>query len=86
MTCDARALARAHTALYIRLMSYALFIAAVVACIVVLIVLMVGVISFARGGEWHRRNANKIMRLRIITQAIAVVLIILAVLAAKSGG
>lgn len=81
-----RALAYGARRLYIRLMSYALFIAAVVACIVVLIVLMVGVISFARGGEWHRRNANKIMRLRIITQAIAVVLIILAVLAAKSGG
>ncbi len=66
-------------------MSHTLFIAAVVACLVVLGVLMFGIFSFARGGEFNRKYANKIMRLRIVTQAIAVVLILLAVLAAQSG-
>jgi len=66
-------------------MSQFFFFAAVAACILVLIVLMAGIFSFAKGGEFNRKYANKIMRLRIVTQAIAVVLIIAAVLAAKSG-
>jgi threonine/homoserine/homoserine lactone efflux protein len=68
-----------------RIMQNALFIAAVVACFSVLVVLMIGIFSFARGGEFNRKYANKIMRLRIITQAIAVVLILAAVLVAQSG-
>ena len=67
------------------LMSQILFYMAVAACILVLIVLMAGIASFAKGGEFNRKYANKIMRLRIATQAVAVVLIIAAVLAAKSG-
>lgn len=66
-------------------MSEMLFYAAVVACLVVLAVLAVGIFSFARGGEFNRKYSNKIMRLRILTQAIAVVLILAAVLAAQSG-
>lgn len=66
-------------------MSYALFIAAIIACLLVLAVLLFGFFSFARGGEFNRKYANKIMRLRILTQAIAVLLIILAVMAARSG-
>ncbi|MFV0475444.1 MAG: twin transmembrane helix small protein [Pikeienuella sp.] len=67
-------------------MSYALFIAAIIACFTVLAVLLFGFFSFARGGEFNRKYANRIMRLRIVTQAIAVLLVIAAVLAAKSGG
>lgn len=37
-------------------------------------VLAVGVISMARGGEFNRRNANKLMRLRLAFQALALVL------------
>ena len=66
-------------------MSQILFYLAVAACIVVLIVLMVGIGSFAKGGEFNRKYSNKIMRLRILTQAIAIVLIIAAVLAAQMG-
>ncbi|MEM8755627.1 MAG: twin transmembrane helix small protein [Pseudomonadota bacterium] len=64
-------------------MSQALFYAAVAACFVVLAVLAVGIFSFAKGGEFNRKYSNKIMRLRIATQAIAVVLILAAVLAAQ---
>ena len=67
-------------------MSYFFFIAAIVACLFVLGVLMFGIFSFSRGGEFNRKYSNKIMRLRIVAQAVAVVLILLAVLAAKSGG
>lgn len=67
-------------------MSQLLFYAAVAACFLVLIVLGVGIFSFARGGEFNRKYANKIMRLRILTQAIAVVLILAAVLVAQTGG
>lgn len=66
-------------------MSEFLFYAAIVACLLVLAVLAFGIFSFARGGEFNRKYANKIMRLRILTQAIAVILILAAVLVAKMG-
>lgn len=66
-------------------MSEFLFYAAVGACLVVLAVLAFGIFSFARGGAFNRKYANKIMRLRILTQAIAVVLILAAVMAAQLG-
>lgn len=68
-----------------RAMSVALFYAAVIAALVVLVVLGVGIFSFARGGEFNRKYANKIMRLRILVQAIAVALILGAMLLAQSG-
>lgn len=67
-------------------MSYFFFIAAIIACLLVLAVLFFGVFSFARGGEFNRKYSNKIMRVRIVAQAVAVVLILLAVLFAQSGG
>ena len=43
----------------------------------VLVILMFGIGTFARGGEFNRRNANKIMRLRIIAQALAILVIVI---------
>ena len=60
-------------------MSQIFFYLAVGACILVLVVLMAGIVSFAKGGEFNRKYANKIMRLRLITQFIAVVLIVIYV-------
>ncbi|MFQ5623769.1 MAG: twin transmembrane helix small protein [Paracoccaceae bacterium] len=57
----------------------ALFWLIVVACLAVLGILMVGVIGFARGGEFNRKYANKIMRLRLLAQFVAVVIIVAAV-------
>lgn len=54
-----------------------LFILAAVACVVVLAILMVGVGGFAKGGEFNRKHANRLMRYRIAAQAVAVVLIVL---------
>lgn len=51
---------------------YYLMIASI---IVVFAVLMFGVFIFARGGEFNRKYGNKIMQLRLATQAFAVVMI-----------
>ena len=56
-----------------------LFIVAAIAAILVLVILMVGIGGFAKGGEFNRKYANKIMRLRIVAQFVAVLLILLFV-------
>lgn len=53
-----------------------LFIFAAIACFVVLGILLFGIGTFAKGGEFNRRNANKIMRWRLGVQFVAVVLIV----------
>lgn len=56
----------------------------ILAILAVFVVLMLGLGSFTSGGEFNRKYANKIMRWRIILQAIAVALIVLyAVLRAR---
>ena len=55
------------------------YIIVIVACLLVLIVLMIGLGGFTFGGEFNRKYANKIMRLRILLQAFAILLIILFV-------
>ena len=49
----------------------------ILAILAVFVVLMIGLGGFTRGGEFNRKYANKIMRWRIILQAIAVALIVL---------
>ncbi|KQI70313.1 Hypoxia induced protein conserved region [Loktanella sp. DSM 29012] len=56
-----------------------LFLLAALACLIVLGILILGVGSFGKGGEFNRRNANKIMRWRIGAQFVAVLLILLFV-------
>ncbi|MCP4207544.1 MAG: twin transmembrane helix small protein [Shimia sp.] len=47
-----------------------------VTCLVVLFILLVGIGGFAKGGEFNKKYANKIMRLRLLAQFVAVVLIV----------
>ncbi|WP_413872247.1 twin transmembrane helix small protein [Albidovulum sp.] len=63
-----------------------LFLLAAVACFAVLIILMIGIGGFARGGDFNRKHANRIMRYRIIGQAVAVALILLFVALRGRGG
>ena len=63
-----------------------LFVAAAIAALLVLAILMLGIGGFARGGEFNRRNANRIMRWRIIAQAVAVALILAFVALRGTGG
>lgn len=53
-----------------------LFIIAAVASLAVLGILILGIGSFARGGEFNQRNANRLMRWRLAAQFVAVVLIV----------
>jgi hypothetical protein len=56
-----------------------LFIVVAIAVLGVGAILMVGIGGFARGGEFNRKHANRIMRYRIMAQAVAIVLILLFV-------
>lgn len=63
-----------------------LFWIVVLACLAVVGVLLVGVGGFAKGGEFNRKNANKIMRLRLLLQFVAILLILLFVWISRQGG
>ncbi len=54
-----------------------LFLIAVAAAFVVVIILMLGIGGFAKGGEFNRKHANRLMRYRVAGQAVAVLLLLL---------
>ncbi len=62
-----------------------LFLIAAFACLAVLVILMIGIGGFAKGGDFNRKHANRIMRYRIIAQAIAVALILAFVIFRRGG-
>lgn len=53
-----------------------LFLVAAGASLVVVVILILGVGSFARGGEFNRKHANRLMRYRLAAQFVAVILIV----------
>ena len=53
-----------------------LFIIVAIACIAVLIILLIGIGSFAKGGDFNRKHANR----------IAVILILIFVFFRRMGG
>lgn len=63
-----------------------LFWVVALACFAVVGVLLVGIGGFAKGGEFNRKNSNKLMRLRLLLQFIAVMLILLFVWISRQGG
>jgi hypothetical protein len=63
-----------------------LFILVCIAVLAVIIILIMGLGGFASGGEFNKRNSNKLMRLRLMSQFIAVVLIVLYVYLRKDAG
>ena len=62
-----------------------LFIVVVLSMAAVAIILMIGIGGFGGGGEFNRKYSNKLMRLRILAQFVAVVLILLFVWIARGG-
>jgi len=54
-----------------------LFILVLLAIFAVLGILVLGVVTFGRGGEFNRKYANKIMRWRVGAQLFAVAMIML---------
>jgi len=63
-----------------------LFLLVVVAVLLVAGILLFGIGTFGKGGEFNARHANRIMRYRIAAQAVAVALILLYVWLRKDGG
>lgn len=66
-------------------MSHALTILLFVALGLTLGVLVFGIVSMARGGEFNRRNANRLMRYRVAFQGLAVLIVILLLYVFKGG-
>ncbi len=62
-----------------------LFYVVMGACLVVLLILLTGIGGFAKGGEFNRRHANRLMRWRIYAQFVAVGLL-LGFVWLRSGG
>ena len=58
------------------MLSDPMFLLAGAATIAVAVILIFGIGSFARGGDFNRRNSNRIMRWRLYAQFVAVILII----------
>ena len=53
-----------------------LFIMIAVGALIVAGILLFGIGTFAKGGEFNRKHANRIMRYRIAAQAIVVLLLV----------
>jgi len=63
-----------------------LYYVMVAAILAVVVILMIGLGGFMTGGEFNRKYANRLMRLRIIGQAVAIALILLYVALRGQGG
>ncbi|SDI96503.1 twin transmembrane helix small protein [Alloyangia pacifica] len=61
-----------------------LFLVVAVVMMAVVGILLFGIGSFAKGGAFNKKYANKAMRWRIIAQFVAVLLILLFVLIRRS--
>jgi Hypoxia induced protein conserved region len=53
-----------------------IYIIGAVLCLIVVIILALGLGSFAKGGATARSNSNRLMRYRLIAQAVAVIFIV----------
>jgi len=58
-------------------MDKVVFAAIIVFMVVTLAILLTGLFSMARGGDFNKRNANRFMRWRVIAQGIAILLFII---------
>ncbi|NDR56844.1 twin transmembrane helix small protein [Aliiruegeria sabulilitoris] len=67
------------------MLSDPLFIIAAAAVLVVLFILLTGIGGFARGGDFNRKHANRIMRYRIVAQFVAILIILLVVWLRRGG-
>lgn len=54
-----------------------LFIFVALSILAVLVILMIGIGGFAKGGEFNRKHGNRMMRYRIGAQAFAIAMILL---------
>ncbi len=64
-------------------MHVAFFILALLAMLSVVGVLVVGIFSMVKGGEFNKKYGNKLMQARVYLQGLALVLLALAYFASK---
>lgn len=57
-----------------------------IAMLAVVIILVTGIVNLYRGDEKARSRSNKLMRLRVVTQFVAVLLIIVILLVRQNFG
>lgn len=63
-----------------------LFLIVAVAMGVVVVILLLGIGGFAKGGDFNRKHANRLMRYRIGAQFVAILLILLFVAVRRVAG
>lgn len=51
------------------------YVIGAILCLIVVIILALGLGSFAKGGETAKNNSNRLMRYRLVAQAVAVIFI-----------
>lgn len=56
------------------------FTLVIAAAMITLAVLVTGIFAMARGGEFNRKHSNRLMRLRVVAQGIALVLFAIAMM------
>lgn len=57
-----------------------LFPALIIAMLATLVTLIIGLVAMTRGGAFNEKYGNKLMRLRIVLQGVALVIFALAVM------
>ena len=62
-----------------------LFYLLVVCCLAVVAILATGIGGFAKGGEFNRKHGNRLMRWRIIAQAVAIAVFLIYLWARSKG-
>lgn len=63
-----------------------LFYLVAASVLLVLGILLYGIAGFGRGGDFNKKQANKVMRWRLIAQFVAVLIILLFVYLRREGG
>ena len=63
-----------------------LVVLTIIALVAVIAVLITGVIAMVRGGEFNRKYGNRLMRARVMLQAVAIMLVMLLVASAHHAG
>lgn len=62
-----------------------LFLLVVLAVGITAVILLTGIGGFAKGGDFNKKYANKVMRMRIAAQAVAIALILVYVYFRRGG-
>ena len=60
-------------------MGSSFYILGVLAMVITALVLLLGIGSFGKGGAFHAKHANRLMRMRLALQFAAVILLVLYV-------